>query len=213
MTPSQRDRVELFDRWAERYDQSVGGDSFPLAGYSEVLGKIVSLAEVKSDHRVLDVGIGTANLAMRIAPAGCVLWGIDFSEEMLKRARAKLPTAHLIKVDLLDGWPEGLPNRFDRIVSAYVFHEFAESVKLRLIGDLVEHLAIDGVIVIGDVAFPTAEARDECHRTWRAAWDEDEHYWAVESIRPVLEARGLLVEYEQVSFCSGVLVLRQEGSA
>ena len=207
MTPSERDRVDLFDAWAERYDRSIASDSFPLTGYDEVLDAIVRLAEIESVHRVLDVGIGTANLAERIAASGCALWGVDFSEEMLSRARAKLPTAHLVKADLLDGWPEGLPGRFDRIVSAYVFHEFPDHAKLSLIGDLGGHLAPEGRILIGDVAFLNVKARDECHRTWNAAWDEDEHYWAAESIRTALEAAGFAAAYEQVSFCGGVFSL------
>ena len=209
MTPSERDRVELFDRWAETYDRSVTRDSFPLAGYDEVLDAIVRQAMIEPVHRVLDVGVGTANLAVRIAASRCELWGVDFSDEMLKRACTKLPTTHFVKVDLLDGWPEGLPDRFDRIVSAYVFHEFSDSVKLRLIEDLAEHLADDGRIVIGDVAFPDVKARDECHRTWRAAWDEDEHYWAAESMKSALAKRGFAVAYEQVSFCGGVFSLRR----
>jgi len=128
VTASERDRVNLFDAWAERYDRSIARDSFPLTGYDEVLDAIVRLAEIEPDHLVLDVGIGTANLAKRITVSGCELWGVDFSEEMLRRARAKLPSTHLVKADLLNGWPEGLPDQFDRIVSAYVFHEFADSV-------------------------------------------------------------------------------------
>jgi len=209
MTPPERDRVDLFDAWAKRYDRSVASDAFPLAGYDEVLDAIIRLAKIEPDHRVLDVGIGTANLAVRIAASGCALWGVDFSEEMLKRARAKLLTAHLVRADLLDGWPEGLPDRFDRIVSAYVFHEFADGAKLRLIADLAAHLAPDGRIVIGDVSFPNEEARDACHRTWNTAWDEDEHYWAAESMASELAEGGFAVEYEQVSFCGGVFSLHR----
>ncbi len=62
MTPSERYRVDVFDAWAERYDRSIASDSFPLTGYDEVLDAIVRLAEIESVHRVLDVGIGTANL-------------------------------------------------------------------------------------------------------------------------------------------------------
>jgi len=103
----------------------------------------------------------------------------------------------------------GLPDRFDRIVSAYVFHEFDDSLKLRLIEDLAGHLDDGGRIVIGDVSFPNEAARAVCHQKWRTAWDEDEHCWAVGPIRPALEDAGFAVTYEQVSFCGGVFSLRR----
>jgi len=209
--PLNGERIRLFDRWAASYDESVTGASFPLAGYDGVLDAIVRLSRVEPAHRVADLGVGTANLARRIAASGCTLWGIDFSEEMLERARAKLPTAHLVKADLRDGWAEDLPDRVDRIVSAYVFHEFDDSVKLRLLRDLAGHLASKGRIVIGDVAFPDEKSRYDCHEAWRVAWDEEEHYWAMDSIRVPLEDAGFAVAYEQVSFCGGVLTLRPVG--
>ncbi len=211
MSRAGEDRVKLFDRWAETYDNLSATDSFPRAGYDAVLDAIVRLSRVGPGHRALDVGIGTANLAVRIAPSGCELWGVDFSAEMLKRARAKLPAAHLVRADLRDGWANGLPDRVDRIVSAYVFHEFPDATKLRLLQDLAVHLAPGGLVVIGDVAFPDRKARGDCHEAWRAAWDEDEHYWAVDSMRVPLEDAGFAVAYEQVSFCGSVLTLRPLG--
>lgn len=211
MTRAGEDRAGLFDRWAASYDESVTGASFPLAGYDGVLDAIVRLSRVEPGHRVADLGVGTANLARRIAASGCTLWGVDFSEEMLERARAKLPTAHLVKADLRDGWADGLPDRVDRIVSAYVFHEFPDAMKLRLLRELADHLAPNGRIVIGDVAFPDEKSRDNCHEAWRAAWDEAEHYWAVDPMRVPMEDADFAVAYEQVSFCSGVLALRPVG--
>jgi putative AdoMet-dependent methyltransferase len=211
MSRAGEDRVERFDRWAETYDDLSATDSFPRAGYDDVLDAVVRRSEVEPGHCALDIGVGTANLATRIAASGCELWGVDFSAEMLKRARAKLPAARLIEADLRDGWADGLPDRVDRIVSAYVFHEFPDAVKLRLLRELADHLAPDGRIVIGDVAFPDGKSRDDCHEAWRAAWDEDEHYWAADAIRIPLEDAGFAVAYEQVSFCGGVLALRPVG--
>ena len=102
-------------------------------------------------------------------------------------------------------------NRVDRIVSAYVFHEFPDAVKLRLLRGLAAHLAPGGRIVIGDVAFPNEKARNDCREAWRAAWGGDEHYWAANSMRVSLEDAGFAVAYEQVSFCGGVLAMRPLG--
>jgi len=202
------DRIELFDRSAASYDRAIERAGFPFEGYAEVLETIVRHAAVEPSQRVLDVGIGTGNLAARIAVPECAIWGIDFSGEMLSRAQAQLPKAHLVQADLRDGWPHTLPQRFDRIVSAYVFHELPDEAKLRLIIRLAAHLERDGRIVLGDIAFPDSAVRASSHRAWAAAWDEDEYYWAASAIQPALEASGFDVEYTQVSFCGGVFSLR-----
>ena len=201
---------EHFDNWSRTYDRSVeASESYPFAGYEQVLERIVRLCEPRPGQRLLDVGIGTGNLAVRLAAFDVELSGIDFSSEMLEQCRAKLPDARLVQADLLQGLPHGLSDRFDRIVSGYVLHEFEDAIKLRLIEDLADHLADGGYILIGDIAFATKAELEECRRTWQSKWDETEHYWVAESIEPDLEKRGFAVEYEQVSFCGGVFSLHR----
>jgi len=198
-------RERLFDGWAEGYDASIdSGDTYPFAGYDEVLDRIAEIAGLPAAGRVLDVGIGTGNLASRFAPIECAIWGVDFSERMLAKAAEKLPDAKLVKANLVDGWSDRLPERFDRIVSAYVLHEFPDEVKVRVLADLSRHLHEKGRIVIGDIAFPDEAARVACREAWLPVWDDEEFYWAAASIRPALEAVGLSVTYHQVSFCGGV---------
>jgi len=43
---------------------------------------------------------------------------------MLAQARVRLPQAHLVQADLLAAWPLATRPLFDRIVAAYVLHEF-----------------------------------------------------------------------------------------
>jgi ubiquinone/menaquinone biosynthesis C-methylase UbiE len=98
---SEPEGAELFDRWAKNYDTSVTDGAFPFAGYEAILDEVVRLAEVRPAMRVLELGIGTGNLAGRFLQKGCPVWGIDFSEEMLARARAKYPQIALVQADLL----------------------------------------------------------------------------------------------------------------
>jgi hypothetical protein len=99
-------------------------------------------------------------------------------------------------VELFDGWPE----RYDRSIAGDSF-------------PLAGHLASEGRVLIGDVAFPDATARDECHRARHTAWDEGEHCGAAESIRTALEAAGSAVAYEQVPFRGGVLSLHRAAAS
>ncbi len=202
-------RTKLFDEWAETYDDSVTKVSgFPFEGYDQVLETIVRLTEPSAGMTVLDVGIGTGNLAGRLTAAGCRVWGMDFSTRMLAKAREKLPGVELIKADLAGDWPIDVDLTFDRVVSAYVFHEFDCETKvgyLRRFAD--QHLAEHGRLVIGDVSFRSVKARREAHRQWEGAWDEDEHYWAADRAIEALGRSGLAVGYTQVSFCGGVYVI------
>lgn len=211
-----KQREQLFNDWAQHYDDMVASnDTFPFEGYSQVLDEIVRLADVKAPVQVLDLGTGTGNLAVRFLQRGCTVFVVDFSAEMLARARTKLPQAHLIQADLLDfldRWPSALPPKLDRIVSAYVFHEFDLMTKVRLLQQLArEHLRNGGSIVIGDVAFPTVQAREEARRRWADVWDEGGDYWVADETLAVCKQAGLQGTYHQVSSCGGVFVFALGG--
>ena len=203
------DRSHLFDAWAGHYEWSVRSTSgFPFDGYEQVLDEIVRLAAVQSHMRVLDLGIGTGNLAKRFVSLGCTVCGTDFSPKMLAEARVNLPRVRLVEADLLGDWPVLLDRRFDRIVSAYVFHEFDLSTKISLLQRLADdHLTDGGRIIIGDISFPTAQAREEGHQRWLRIWDEQEDYWAADEAITACEKAGLHLRYTQVSSCGGTFVI------
>lgn len=203
-------RAELFDGWADGYDRTVtGNESFPFDGYERVLAEVGRLVEARPGMRVLDLGTGTGNLAALLAAQGLVVWGLDLSQKMLAVARAKVPEAVFVQADILGTWPEGLPQRFDRIVSTYLFHEFDLVTKVDVLCRLArEHLAQGGRIVIGDIVFPSFRARDVAKERWHELWDEEEHYWVAEEMVPALERAGFRVSYRQVSSCGGVFVLK-----
>jgi cyclopropane fatty-acyl-phospholipid synthase-like methyltransferase len=217
-------REKLFDGWAASYDRSVGERSgFPFEGYERVLDLVADRACAAPGMLVLDLGIGTGNLAGRMLERGCVVWGLDFSVEMLAKAHARYPGVELVKADIRGDWPIDVDRRFDRIVSAYVLHEFDLASKIRLIRKLVcDHLVDDGRVVVGGISFETCAARKQAERAaggrWNAesgrwegrVWDDDEHYWAANETLAALAKVGLTANYEQVSFCGGVYVIEHE---
>lgn len=197
-----------FDDWAHDYDQSVSGNQgFPLDGYSTVLRTIVQQAAAQPGDAVLDLGIGTGNLAALFNELGCPIWGIDFSEEMLKKARSKLPEAALALNDLRTALPPEFPLRFNHIVSAYTFHHFPLQEKVSLLMCLLNHhLHLDGKLVIGDIAFQDAAAEDQLRRQLGDEW-EQEYYWLADESLSALAAAGIRAEYTQVSSCAGVFLI------
>ncbi|NWG16885.1 MAG: class I SAM-dependent methyltransferase [Chloroflexi bacterium] len=203
--------AQNFDRWAADYDrdvrQSDADESFPFAGYARVLDSVVGLAEARPGLSLLELGSGTGSLTARFAALGCDVLGTDFSAEMLARARLHVPAARFVQVDLLGDWPPELNRRFDRVASTYTFHEFDLPAKIQLLRRLAsDHLAPDGRIVIGDIGFPDAPARDAARRQWADQWDE-EFYWIADEAIPALRAAGLGASYRQISVCGCVLLI------
>lgn len=209
-------RQALFDRWAAKYDSSVANaaGSFPFDGYERVLATVVEAADAKSSMTVLDIGTGTGQLAELFLAHACVVWGVDFSAEMLAQSRTRLPQIQFVQADLLaEAWPM-LPAQFDCIVSTYVFHEFNLRTKVAILQRLVkQHLAPGGRLVIGDIAFPTVAGRSAAASRWVAEWDEDEFYWAADESVSAFQSAGLAFEYRQLSSCAGVFSLSPAASA
>ena len=185
-------------------------NDYPFAGYKEILGRIYAEVMAKGPCRVLDVGVGTATLAAKLHQAGHEIVGIDFSEEMLKIAAQKMPGAKLIQHDFANGLPKELAGqKFDFIVLTYALHHLDDSAKLEFIKEAMGHLAQDGALIIGDIAFETAEAHDRCREDCgEDGWDEEEFYmvWGnfAESLSEICRA-----EYNQISHCGGILTIRR----
>lgn len=83
-----------FDLWAEGYDKTVGlsdeEQSYPFAGYQDVLATIYQMVMAKGKAKVLDIGFGTGLLTKRLYEQGCEIWGQDFSSRMIEIAGAKM---------------------------------------------------------------------------------------------------------------------------
>ena len=200
-----------FDRWAATYDADVaGGVGFPFAGYDRVLARVIELADLAPGMAVLELGPGTGNLTAQLVERGAAVWALDFSAEMLARARARVPAAHLAQAHLLGDFPADFHRPFDRVVSTYTFHEFPLPDKLALLRRLfADHLCAGGMVVIGDIGFPTVAARDTIRAAAGDGWD-DEYYWIMDEVEPALRTPGLIQHCELILSCAIVLALSVE---
>ena len=205
---------ELFNAWAANYDQLLdsGNASISFEGYADVLAKTIVKTQAVPGMCVLDLGTGTGNLAAGFLAAGCQVWGMDFSEIMLAKAREKLPSLQPVLADLRDEiWPTSLIRHYDRIVSAYVWHDFDLDTKMGLLKRLTgDYLASQGRVVIADIAYPDRTARRQARAYWGSLWSEAEHYWAGDETIAACKTIGLACTYQQVSSCAGVFVISPE---
>ena len=197
-----------FDLWADGYDKAVGlsdeDNSYPFAGYKEVLGRIYQIIMEKPGAAVLDIGFGTGTLTAKLYENGCEVYGQDFSARMIELASVKMPDAHLYRGDFAQGLAEPLRRHsYDFIVATYSLHYLTDGQKAVFLRGLLERLEENGKILIGDVAFETRADLEQCMREAGDEWDDEEFYCVVEELRK--EFPGLA--FERVSFCAGILTL------
>ncbi len=98
--------------------------------------------------------------------------------------------------------------KFDGIVSTYFFHHLDFDQKIDFIQRVTsENLKNRGKLIIADVAFSTLSSLEKKKKEYEHTWDEDEHYPIAEHLLPELTAKGVSVDYSQVSSCAGVFCL------
>lgn len=208
---ARADRASLFDTWADDYERIVADAAdFPFAGYDQMLAAVAATASgLGPGAALVDLGCGTGNLAARLLAAApkADLLGVEFSPAMLAAARAALPAARFepINLDPAADWVPLANRRFDIVASTYLLHGFPDPAKLAILARLAaNHLRPNGLIAVGDVSFPNADARAAAHDRFRDRWDPDEHYWAASEILAAAATAGLPGTYRQISSCAGV---------
>lgn len=197
-----------FDLWADGYDQTVGisdeENTYPFAGYRDVLGGIFQIVMEKPNAAVLEIGFGTGTLAAKLYAHGCSIYGQDFSAKMIELASGKMPGSHLYQRDFTKGLAEPLQHqRYDFIVATYSLHHLTDAQKIPFLHTLCACLKENGKILIGDIAFETRAQMDQCRRNAGEDWDEAESYFVAGELRRAFPG----LAFRPVSYCAGILTL------
>jgi ubiquinone/menaquinone biosynthesis C-methylase UbiE len=134
-----------YDRWAATYD-TMGNWLLELEEpeVDRALGDVKGLD-------VLDVGAGTGRHALRIAESGARVTAVDFSEEMLARARQKTGADKVRWLVHDVAGHEALPfgaNSFDRVLCALVLEHIPVDELASFFGELGRVARGEGVIVV-----------------------------------------------------------------
>lgn len=87
-----------------------------LAPISDTL---VERAAVRPGERVVDVGCGCGDTTLALAARGAAVWGVDISEPMLARARARTPAGAEVAFARTDAATQGFTADHDLVFSRF----------------------------------------------------------------------------------------------
>lgn len=117
-----------------------------------------------------------------------------------------MPEAHLYQGDFTVGLAKELTeHQYDAIIATYSLHHLSDVQKVEFLSSLLELLKPNGCIYMGDVAFHTRDELEMCRRQMAEMWDEDEIYFVFEELKHSFPQ----MEFEQVTYCSGILCLKK----
>jgi trans-aconitate methyltransferase len=116
----------LWDDEAARFDEEPDhglADPRTRAAWRELLLEVLPSAPA----RVADLGCGTGTLTRLLTDEGYRVDGLDFSPEMIRRARAKVPEARFVVGDAAT--PDLTPNGYDVVLSRHVLWAMPDPVQ------------------------------------------------------------------------------------
>jgi len=147
------DILRFFKRFAPIYDVI---DLF-VWGIRE---KGFHLADPPRGARILDVCTGTGRQALAFGRRGFEVRGVDFSPDMLKKAKRKNRYPR-VRFELADA--EALPyrkNSFDVVCISFGLHEMPSPVREKVLSEILRVTKLRGKIIIIDYAFSRGKIRN-----------------------------------------------------
>lgn len=160
---------EFFDQHARQWDE-LSRRLLPLPEYQDIL-----LQAVPRGGKILEIGVGTGELLLKLAEFAAQIVGVDHSHAMLAEAKRKFSMYAGGKIELRIGEMTYLPlpdKSVDCVIANMVLHHAADP--LAVIMETRRVLMDGGQLFIADLArHEREEARDQLADQW-LGFDEDE---------------------------------------
>ena len=158
----ENDFVELFDQWANSYDQTVAGHDVEYRDvfihYDEILQQVAD----RSFGHVLEFGPGTGNLTVKLIIKGLSVIGVEPSGVMRKIAQEKVAG----RAEIIEGhffhFPQNLT--VQTIASSYAFHHLTDGEKAEAIASYRNLLPSGGKIVFADTIYESVRILSKSHK-------------------------------------------------
>ncbi|WP_102027434.1 class I SAM-dependent DNA methyltransferase [Salirhabdus sp. Marseille-P4669] len=199
-----REFIDLFDEWSDTYDQTVVGHDEEykevFLNYENILQEVCN----RVSGNILEFGVGTGNLTLKLKEAGYKVLGIEPSQKMRELAAKK------VNVSIVDGdflnFPLEKWDTIDGIVSSYAFHHLTDDEKVEAIQKYRTLLPVNGKIVFADTVFENEQAKGNMIK-----WAEErnflnlaldlktEYYTTIPFLTKSLEDNGFSVDFTQMN--------------
>ncbi|MFP7494881.1 class I SAM-dependent methyltransferase [Terribacillus saccharophilus] len=199
-----REFIDMFDKWAETYDDTVTGQD---PQYKEVFDKYDEILQTVADAAegyTLEFGVGTGNLSEKLLARGLQVTGIEPSKEMREHASRKFPQLQIVDGDFLS-FPEP-GQQVSTIVSTWAFHHLTDEEKGQAMESYAELLEKGGKVIFADTVFSSAEARSTLIQEEKDKGNDrlvqdltTEYYTTMEVLRHIFQTKGFHVTFKQMN--------------
>lgn len=127
-----------------------------LLGFGRARQELISQANIKPDHDILDIGCGTGTFIVMLKKqyAAVRIVGLDPDPKALRRAKSKVTRA-AVSAQLDQGFADELPYKkesFDRVFSSFMFHHLEQQEREKTLKEVLRVLKPGGSFHLLDFA-------------------------------------------------------------
>ncbi len=150
-------RSNAVDHQRKRWTRLAGNwEAGGATGLSKVVESVLSKIKADPNAIAVDLGTGTGQLAIPIAPLVREVWAVDISKSMLDLLVDNAAAKGISNIKPIVSPIETLdfpPASVDLVVTNYVLHHLLDSDKQATIAHIYQWLKPGGYLVIGDMMF------------------------------------------------------------